>query len=302
MNFPKSLKFLLFLILSNAELLPLNLHSSDLLLTNSPLLGSSSLNLPAPGNDPSPFNLFLTAGDSSNDPTFSYSAEPAGAGDGGESLAVLPSTTYAEAQTKTDDLNGICNTGQNQRKRQSTFCRNPGTLEFYPNVPIEPHANTPQKKKETDDMARKDEQWMIDQLKFFLGSAWRGKTASELEDYFRAFSLSFDDSCAKKPAQGGSYVRPYTLCCLGPLQFMTLPSTQLRLARRQDFVVEADWFNCQFAIAGRPFCGFRFNEDWGSNSVCCRDWSGDSTSDAYDSSPDWWRYGFKGLDCVDNLA
>lgn len=299
MNF---LKFPLFLILSNAEFLPLNLDGSDLLSTDSPLPGLSSLNLPALGNDPSPFNLFLAAGDSNSDPTFSYSAEPAGAGDGGESLAVLPSTTFAEAQTKTDDFNGLCNSGQNRRKRQLNFCRNQGMLEFYPNVPLKPQANTPQKEKETDDMARKDEEWMIDQLKKRLGSRWREMTASELEGHFLDFSLSGDDSCAKQPAQKGGYVRPHTLCCLGPIQFMTLPSSQLRLIRRQDPVVVADWFNCQFGVPGRPFCGFRLDGDWGSNSVCCRDWSIGSTSDAYTSSPDWWRYGFKGLDCVDHLA
>lgn len=318
MNFMSFLSFLVaaFSVL-NAALLPLNPDDSDLLSTSSPLLDSPPpdsvpLNLPAPGNDPISFDLNLNAITSDKNPTFGYTPKLAqgpsedSAGEGGLSLIVPPSTTYAE--THMDESNGICipesSTGQNRRKRQPANCPNPAMLEFYSHVPkgAEPSgtklSEKQEKAKKADDMVRRDNGWLLRLLRSNHLSDWEQITSSELQNELINLSNDDDDhACIKQPVPTGSYPRPYSLCCLGPPYTISLPVVGQRLARRQDPVMMTNWYNCQPQITVRPFCLFYMDASWMSNFVCCRTWSA-SGPDLGGFEPDnWWRWGYQGVDC-----
>lgn len=314
MNF---MSFLLFLVaafsVSNDALLPLNLDDSNLISTSPSLLdspppGSVPLNLPAPDTDPISVDLNLNDIAFDENPTSGYTPklaqEPSenGAGDGGESSTFPPLTTFAETQI--DDSNGICipesSTGQKREKRQPTKCANPAMLEFYPHVPQVAQARGTKlsdKNEETDGMVRRDNEWWLRLLETLHPSTQEGLTNSELMDEMINLSNNDKDSCIKQPIPRGSYPRPYSFCCLGPSYIMTLPTLGLRLARRQDSVRITNWYNCQPRIIGRPFCMFYLNSVWSSHAVCCRTWSNSGPDLAGVERPDWWWWGFQGVDC-----
>lgn len=289
------MNFFAFLIavfsVSNAELWPANsLDNSDFLtglpLLDSPLPDSLSLNLPVPGNELSSFDLNL------NEPGEND------AGDSGESSTVTPSIPYAETQIHTDGSNGICNpdgsTGQKRRKRLSPFCQNPDILEFHPRVPKKAQAGSTKIEEANDEMARRDSQWLIEQFAILYGPDWRDTMdISKRQDALTLLSKPGDDACAKQTAEQANYVRAYALCCLGPSEIV-----EPQLARRQNAVTIVNWFNCDQDILERPFCLFS------PFRVCCVHHNSYSyPGDSITRDPaDWWRWGFKGVDCVDRSA
>lgn len=143
-----------------------------------------------------------------------------------------------------------------------------------------------------DDMAERDSQWLADEFAFIYGPDWR-ETSDELkiQHGFIMMNQPQDDICIKQSAtQGAPHVRPHAFCCLGPTE--TAPS---QLIRRQDLHLGTitNWFNCDLDIAERPFCEFRLTA-----RVCCLTHLSFPVGFPPGDQPDWWRWGFKGVDCV----
>ena len=192
-----------------------------------------------------------------------------GANSAGTSSIIDPSTTDTTAQTHMDASTDVCNadrsTGQKVQKRQDS-CPNGEYFLRRPELPKINYAERTKEQLENDRKARVDKKWLDEKKKEdWLPLLEPGR------DWCERFWGEVDD----RP----NFANP--LCCLGPKEFITVPTLGLRRVRRQS-VTLMNVHNCLLFLVGRPFCM------WEEQRFCCKQ-----------ITVDYQDWGFKGLDCAE---
>ena len=239
----------------------LNLDAPPFELTA--LSGSSSLNPITADNGPSPVNPDLDIVSSENLDTFdsltssvNLAQEPSANG------ATEPSTLYAAAQNHKQNSNQICyhRIGPGRKEQKELSCLNVDLL-VRGGAHRGAGARTPEQQK-SDELKVYDENFLDTRRFDIMSSIEKGRKA------------------CKRQGWGGD--KPWALCCLGPDEYIPVPTLGWRLVRRQNLVVIRNVFNCLVFLQGRPFCAdFR-------KRFCCRSMDEHILGD----------WGFKGLDCA----
>ena len=195
-----------------------------------------------------------------------------------ETTTIDPSTTSTTGQTDADVSINICHadgsTGQDVQKRED-ICRDELYFLLRPESPrtnyAAPTGNDLKNKKRADD----DKKWVEN-------FASPDISPEERSNLYLPLAKPGEDWCRKRWEAGpGNRARfEWALCCLGPKEFITIPTLRFKRVRRSVTLVNV--FNCLLFLSGRPFCAVP------EERYCCHE-VGTPIS----------RWGFKGLDCVE---
>ena len=191
----------------------------------------------------------------------------------GEPSITNPPTIYTETQSPSDDSKEVCHDHtrtHQKRKNEELSCKN---LELFV------HGT---RALNTNQLGRTEEQRKNDELSYYDLQYMNRVRAMSENDRDRILDTMEDGEfeCLKQGWAGTAGEYPWAVCCLGPDEFLVVPTWRQRLVRRD--VRIRNIFNCQFLVVGRPFCARR------TQRFCCR-----SVDTAIITG-----WGFKGLDCT----
>ena len=198
-----------------------------------------------------------------------------------ETLSVIdPFTAWTTAQSPTDASVDVCDanrsTGQKVQKRQDS-CQK---LLYFISRPESPPVNYAAHKTEED----KSKDWMIKFDKKWLDKTVDPRLLGEKRvDAYEPLIRPGEEWCQRQSRGGVSRLNP--VCCLGPEEFITVPTLGLRRVRRQD-VTLMNVHNCAVFLVGRPLC------DLAEERYCCRTMTfelGDWGFTALDCTPMTWE-------------
>ena len=197
-----------------------------------------------------------------------------------ETSSILdPSTADTTAQTQMDGSIAMCaadgSTGQKVQKR-GDWC--PDALYFLrrPDLPKINYAHRTKEEADNDRKAANDKEWLDRIVNPNLPTEERVEKYLPLMEPGREWCKRHMETEFGKPY----FANP--LCCLGPREFITMPTLELRRVRRQQSVTLMNVYNCVLFLLGRPYCL------WEEQRFCCHEVTIEFT--------DW---GFKGLNCVE---
>ena len=193
--------------------------------------------------------------------------------------AQLPGANSDETSSITDPSTiDMCHadgsTGQNVQKREGV-CREETYFLLRPELPKIKAGPRTEEEVKKDGKATEDKDWYKNLA--HPNTQWEDR----VEIYYRLYHPG-RDWCTRHhgSGSGGSPLHPIPVCCLGPPEFVVVPTLGSKRVRRHDVTLMNE-YNCLEFILGRPFCMLP------EQRYCCKTLTEEIT--------DW---GFKALDCV----
>lgn len=196
-----------------------------------------------------------------------------------ETTTINQSATSKTGKTDTDSSISMCpadgSTGQNVEKRDG-ICRDESYFLLRPKLPKINYAAHKGNDLINDEKAKEDKEWLV---KFVDPDV----SPEERLVLYYPLATPGENWCGRR-WEGNRAYRPFytwALCCLGPKEFINVPTLGNTLNRRQS-VILVNVFNCLLFLLNRPYC------TPSEQRYCCHEVSTDLTT-----------WGFKGLDCVE---